>query len=201
MVLHYDISMTKRTSLKGKLLIAMPSIQGDDFSRSVVFLCEHNKDGAMGLVINKPAPRMFFDDLVAKLDLAPKGSAIRDEVLQIPILLGGPVKQFQGFVLHSSDYFSAAESLRITPEFILTATVDVLREIAKGKGPSRKLLTLGYAGWSPGQLEDELKRNGWLHCDADLDLVFSSHKEGLHHAALAKLGVDPRMLSTESGHA
>jgi putative transcriptional regulator len=201
MISGYGYSMTKRTSLKGKLLIAMPSIQGDDFSRSVVFMCEHNKDGAMGLVINKPAPRMFFDDLVEKLNLAPKGSAIRDEILQIPILLGGPVKQFQGFVLHSSDYFSAAESLRITSDFALTATVDVLREIAKGKGPMRKLLTLGYAGWSPGQLEDEIKRNGWLHCDADLDLVFGTNKEGLHHAALAKLGVDPRMLSTDSGHA
>jgi putative transcriptional regulator len=201
MVLQYGEVMTKRTSLKGKLLIAMPSIQGDDFSRSVVFMCEHNQDGAMGLVINKPAPRMFFDDLVEKLDLAPKESAIRDEILQIPIFLGGPVKQFQGFVLHSADYFSASESLKITPEFALTATVDVLREIAKGKGPQRRLLTLGYAGWSPGQLEDEIKRNGWLHCDADLDLVFGGNHQGLHHAALAKLGVDPRMLSADAGHA
>jgi putative transcriptional regulator len=193
--------MTKRSSMKGKLLIAMPSIQGDDFSQSVVFMCEHNADGAMGLVINKPAPRMFFDDLVEKLALTPKDGPIRDEILQIPILLGGPVKQFQGFVLHSMDYFSATESLKISADFALTATVDVLREIARGKGPQRKLLALGYAGWMAGQLDNEILRNGWLHCDADMDLVFSGNYEGLHRAALAKLGVDPRMLSADAGHA
>jgi putative transcriptional regulator len=193
--------MAKRMSLKGKLLIAMPGIQGDDFSHSVVFMCEHNRDGAMGIVINKPAPRMFFADLVDKLDVTPKDSSITDEILQTPILLGGPVKQFQGFVLHSTDYLSVEESLKITPDFALTATVDVLREIARGKGPMRKLLALGYAGWSPGQLEEEIKRNGWLHCDADADLVFSGNHQGLHRAALAKLGVDPRMLSADAGHA
>ena len=193
--------MTKRTSLKGKLLIAMPNMQGDDFAQSVVFLCEHNRDGAMGLVINKPAPRMFFDDLVEKLALAPDSGSIREEILQIPILLGGPVKQFQGFVLHSTDYLSPKESLKISGDFALTATVDVLRDIALGKGPMRKLLALGYAGWSPGQLEDEIKRNGWLHCDADTELVFSGFHEGLHRAALAKIGVDPRMLSADAGHA
>jgi putative transcriptional regulator len=193
--------MPKRTTMKGKLLIAMPSIQGDDFSQSVVFMCEHNADGAMGIVINKPAPRMFFDDLVEKLDVMPKEGKISDDILQIPIFLGGPVKQFQGFVLHSMDYFSTTESLKISNDFALTASVDVLREIAKGKGPARKLLALGYAGWIAGQLENEILRNGWLHCDADMDLVFSGNYAGLHRAALAKLGVDPRMLSTDAGHA
>lgn len=193
--------MSKHVSMKGKLLIAMPSIQGNDFGHAVVFMCEHNKDGAMGIVINKPAPRMYFADLVDKLDISPAQGNMTEETLLTPILFGGPVKQFQGFVLHSSDYFSPVESLKITPEFALTATVDILRDIAKGKGPMRKLLALGYAGWSPGQLEDEIKRNGWLHCDADLNLVFSGNHEGLHRAALAKLGVDPRMLSADAGHA
>jgi putative transcriptional regulator len=193
--------MSKRVSMKGKLLIAMPSIQGDDFGRSVVFMCEHNRDGAMGIVINKPAPRMFFTDIVDKLDISPEHGEISEETLLTPIMFGGPVKQFQGFVLHSSDYFSPVESLKITPDFALTATIDILRDIAKGKGPMRKLLALGYAGWSPGQLEEEIKRNGWLHCDADLNLVFSGNYEGLHWAALAKLGVDPRMLSADAGHA
>jgi putative transcriptional regulator len=193
--------MAKRTSLKGKLLIAMPSIQGDDFAGSVVFLCEHQRQGAMGLVINKPAPSLYFDDLVDKLDIAPKAGRIADNILQSPIMFGGPVKPFQGFVLHSGDYIAGEESLKISKDFYLTATVEVLREIAGGNGPTRKLIALGYAGWSAGQLDDEIKRNGWLHCDADFDLVFNTNYEGLHRAALAKIGVDPRMLSMETGHA
>ena len=192
--------MTKRGFLKGKLLIAMPSIQGDDFSHSVVFLCEHNPEGAMGLVLNKPAPRMIFADLVEKLDLGKTPGLVEDEIMQVPVMLGGPVKQFQGFVLHSSDYKSE-ETLKVAPGYALTATVDVLRAIAAGKGPKRKILALGYAGWSPGQLEDEILRNGWLTCDADADLVFSGETANKHEAALKKLGVDPGMLSSDAGHA
>jgi putative transcriptional regulator len=192
--------MTKRGFLKGKLLIAMPSIQGDDFSHSVVFLCDHSKDGAMGLVLNKPAPQMFFSDLVEKLDLGQGQAAVDDEIMQMRVMLGGPVKQFQGFVLHSSDYKSD-ETLKVSPGYSLTATVEVLKAIAAGKGPARKILALGYAGWSAGQLDDEILRNGWLTCDADVDLVFSSDVETMHQAALKKLGVDPGMLSSEAGHA
>jgi putative transcriptional regulator len=192
--------MTKRGFLKGKLLIAMPSIHGDDFSHSVVFLCDHSKEGAMGLVLNKPAPRMIFSDLVEKLDLGEVNRPPDDEILQIPVMLGGPVKQFQGFVLHSSDYKSD-ETLKVAAGYALTATVDVLKAIASGKGPKRKILALGYAGWSAGQLEDEILRNGWLTCDADADLVFSGNNEKMHEAALKKLGVDPAMLSSEAGHA
>ncbi len=192
--------MTKRGFLKGKLLIAMPSIQGDDFSRSVVFLCDHSADGAMGLVLNKPALQMIFADLIEKLDLGAKPGLVNEDILQMPVMLGGPVKQFQGFVLHSSDYKSD-ETLKVSPGFSLTATVDVLRAIAAGQGPKRKLLALGYAGWSPGQLEDEILRNGWLTCDADADLVFSGDPALKHEVALKKLGVDPGMLSGEAGHA
>jgi putative transcriptional regulator len=192
--------MTKHGFLKGKLLIAMPSIQGDDFSHSVVFLCDHSAEGAMGLVLNKPAPRMIFADLVEKLDLGGGSGFANDEIMQMPVMLGGPVKQFQGFVLHSSDYKSD-ETLKVAAGYSLTATVDVLKAIAAGQGPKRRLLALGYAGWSAGQLEDEILRNGWLTCDADIDLVFSTDAELKHEAALKKLGVDPGMLSSEAGHA
>ncbi len=193
--------MAKFTSLKGKLLIAMPNIQGDDFNRSVVYVCSHNAEGAMGLVINKPASDMIFADLVEKLDVYSKGNLIDVGILQSLIFKGGPVKKFQGFVLHSADYFSPGESLKINKDFTLTATVDVLRDIAKGQGPQRNRIVLGYAGWSPGQLENEIMRNGWLHCDASADLVFSHNYGAMHGAALNTLGVDPRMLSSEAGHA
>ena len=188
-------TMTKRTFLAGKLLIAMPTTQGE-FERSVVFLCAHSEDGAMGLVINKPAPRMIFADLADKLKL----DRASEEILQLPMMLGGPIKQFQGFVLHSGDYESA-ETLRVSKDFSLTATTDILLDIAKRKGPALKILTLGYSGWDAGQLETEIMRNGWLHCDADPELVFGTLREKLHDAALAKLGVSAAMLSSEAGRA
>lgn len=188
--------MAKQTFLTGKLLIAMPSIKDDNFAGSVVFLCTHSEDGAMGLVINKPAPRMIFADLAEKLDLG--GTA--EEILQLPVMLGGPVKQFRGFVLHSADYH-CAETLKVGGGFALTATLDILRAIARGEGPASRLLALGYAGWDSGQLEDEIMRNGWLHCDADFTLVFEAARSTVHEQALAKLGVSPAMLSSESGRA
>lgn len=188
-------TMTKRTFLAGKLLIAMPTTQGE-FERSVVFLCAHSEDGAMGLVINKPAPRMIFADLADKLKL----DRASEEILQLPVMLGGPIKQFQGFVLHSGDYESA-ETLRVSKDFSLTATTDILLDIANRKGPALKILTLGYSGWDAGQLETEIMRNGWLHCDADPELVFGTLREKLHDAALAKLGVSAAMLSSEAGRA
>jgi putative transcriptional regulator len=188
--------MTKLLSLVGKLLIAMPSIKGDDFERSVVFLCAHSADGAMGLVINKPAPRMVFSDLVEKLNL----DGTSEDILQLPVMFGGPVKQHYGFVLHSTDY-KAKESLLVGNDFALTATTDILKAIAKGKGPASKILALGYSGWDAGQLEDEIMRNGWLHCDADPALVFGTAPARLHDAALAKLGVSAAMLSGEAGRA
>ena len=192
----YAAIMSKRTFLAGKLLIAMPSIKGDDFERSVVFLCAHSEDGAMGLVINKPAPRMVFADLVERLNI----DHTSEEILQLPVMLGGPVKQFQGFVLHSGDY-GTSETLKVNGDFALTATTDILVAISKRKGPARKILALGYSGWSPGQLENEIMSNGWLHCDADAKLVFGTLREKLHDAALAKLGVSAAMLSSEAGRA
>ena len=188
--------MSKRLALSGKLLIAMPSIKGDEFERSVVFLCAHSEDGAMGLVINKPAPRMVFADLAEKLDL----DQTSDEILQLPVMLGGPVQPLHGFVLHSSDY-KTQESLRVGRDFVLTVSTDVLKAISAGTGPISKILALGYAGWDAGQLEDEIMHNGWLHCDADLELVFGTAHAKMHDAALAKLGVSAAMLSSEAARA
>ena len=155
----------------------------------------------MGLVINKPAPLMAFSDLLEKIDIETDVSMVSADVLRIPVRLGGPVEQFRGFVLHSRDYKADESSLKISDDYILTATVDVLKDIARGNGPNRYLITLGYSGWAPGQLENEIQNNGWLHCDAEMDLVFADDLEKKHFKALKTLGFDPRMLSSDVGHA
>jgi putative transcriptional regulator len=193
--------MTQDLTLAGKLLIAMPSIRDANFEHSVVYLCAHSDQGAMGLVINKAAPLMFYSDLLDKIDMGTKAAEIPEHVLRIPVRLGGPVEQFRGFVLHSGDYEQDETSLRINPSYSLTATVDILKDIALGSGPARMLVALGYSGWAPGQLENEIQNNGWLHCEPDEDLVFSDNLELKHQKALKKLGVDPMMLSADFGHA
>jgi putative transcriptional regulator len=165
-----------------------------------VFMCAHSSQGAMGFVINKPAPLTVFTDLIEKTDMAKNPSALHDEVLSIPIRLGGPVENFRGFVLHSTDYKGDNQSLKVPGGYAVSATMDVLRDIAKGQGPERRLITLGYSGWAPGQLESELQANGWLHCDADADLVFGSDLEKKYDRAMAKLGVNAAMLSSVAGH-
>ncbi|MCA0433375.1 MAG: YqgE/AlgH family protein [Proteobacteria bacterium] len=193
--------MPLQTSLEGKLLLAMPTIRDANFERSVVFLCAHSEQGAMGFVINKPAPLTVFSDLLEKTNLQASEDSIPPDVLSMPIRLGGPVETFRGFVLHSTEYKSDDSSLRIPGGYAVSATVDVLRDIALGQGPERRLITLGYAGWAPGQLEDEIQHNGWLHCDADVALVFDEDLDRKYALAMRKLGVDPSMLSAESGHA
>ncbi len=188
------------TSLKGKLLIAMPSMEDSTFGRSVVFLCAHSAEGAMGLIINKPMPGLNFMELADRLDFSKTTEDVREQLEQTPILMGGPVEQHRGFVLHSPEYVNGEHSLDVVPEFKLTATVDVLQDMAMGQGPLQKVLALGYSGWSPGQLENEILHNGWLHCDADADLVFSPDWPSKHARAMAKLGIDPRLLSAEAGH-
>ena len=192
--------MRKTSSLDGKILIAMPGMTDSRFEHALVFLCAHSEQGAMGLIVNKTAPLMFFSDLVDKLDIATDPRAIAEDVMRKPVLYGGPVEQFRGFVLHSTDYFSSEASLPISPEVALTATVDILRDIARGKGPERSVLALGYSGWGPGQLEDEIQHNGWLHCEADGSLLFDADIEAKYARAMAKLGVDPGMLSSDVGH-
>ena len=189
--------------LDGKLLIAMPGIGDPRFERSVIFLCAHSADGAMGIVINKVAQNITFPDLLSKLDVLPAESRINVDkrLSEMPVQFGGPVETGRGFVLHTTDYYSADTTLPISERVGLTATLDVLRAIAKGQGPRHSLLALGYSGWGPGQLESEIQKNGWLHCEADEDLIFIVANDDKYRTALNKLGIDPRMLSSEAGHA
>jgi len=165
------------------------------FDHSVVYLCAHShEDGAMGLVINKTIDALTLDQLYAQLKIEPAAHSNQ------PVHFGGPVAPGQGFVLHSTDYREES-TLGIGEEFAMTATLDILHARSRGEGPRQDLVALGYAGWSPGQLESEIMRNGWLHCDADAALVFGESRENLHEAALHKLGASSAMLSTEAGRA
>ena len=183
-------------NLSGKLLIAMPGMGDPRFEKSVVFLCAHSADGAMGLIVNKPAPDLSFSNLLRQLKIA-RSDRSRD----IRVHFGGPVEHGRGFVLHSGDYAGSEATLRVDPRFGMTATIDILEAIAKGDGPRESLLALGYAGWGPGQLETEILSNGWLTCDSDPDLVFSPDNTGKWTAALRTLGIDPLGLSASAGRA
>ena len=191
------------SSLAGQFLIAMPGMTDKRFQRTVIYLCVHSEDTAMGIIINKLADNVSFSELLEhlELDALPEVDDEVHELADMHVHFGGPVETGRGFVLHSPDYQTRERTLVIDKSVCLTATVDILKAITKGKGPRRSLLALGYAGWSPGQLENEIMRNGWLHCEALPELVFSHNYEAMHGAALNTLGVDPRMLSGESGHA
>lgn len=184
------------SDLSGKLLVAMPGMGDPRFAHSVVYLCAHSDEGAMGLIVNKPAPEVRFSDLLDQLGIAP-APQMRD----IRVHFGGPVENARGFVLHSADYTSGAATLRVDAETSMTATLDVLEHIAQGQGPASSLLALGYAGWGPGQLEHEIAANGWLMCDAREDLVFGRANEHKWAAALKSLGIDPLTLSASAGRA
>ena len=189
--------------LDGQLLIAMPTMGDERFARTVIYLCAHSSEGAMGIVVNKPAADLNFPDLLVQLDIIPDGERIRlpQRVGRMPVLMGGPVETSRGFVLHSPDFFIDQSTLPIDEGVCLTATVDILRAIAKGEGPTEAVLALGYAGWSEGQLESEIQANGWLHCPADPGLIFDGALDLKYDIALRKIGIDPAMLSSEAGHA
>jgi putative transcriptional regulator len=195
--------MKKSSFLDGQMLIAMPGMSDPRFDRSVIFMCAHSDNGAMGIIVNKRAPMISFSELLERLDIMPQENRIKlpDDVQSMLVQFGGPVEPGRGFVLHTSDYFSADTSLPIDERVALTATLDILRAIAGGQGPRRSLLALGYAGWAPGQLEDEIQRNGWLSCAADEELLFGSDLDSKYLGALHKIGVDPAMLSSQAGHA
>ncbi|MGB8275207.1 MAG: YqgE/AlgH family protein [Alphaproteobacteria bacterium] len=182
-------------SLSGQLLVAMPQMRDPRFARTVIYMVAHTEDGAMGLVLNRVLGSVTFPDLLRQL-----GIDASDSASNIHVHFGGPVETGRGFVLHSADYHQGA-TLRVDEKVSLTATIDILRDIADGAGPRHCLLALGYAGWGPGQLEDELHGNGWLHVTADEDLVFGEDLEGKWEHAIAKIGVDFRNLSDEVGHA
>jgi len=182
--------------LDGKLLIAMPSMGDPRFEKSVIYICAHSGDGAMGLIINKPAKDLKFDDLLEQLNIKPERP-----IKGIDVFYGGPVEYGRGFVLHTHDYTTDDSTLTVNKDFGMTATLDILEAISNGEGPDACLLALGYAGWGPGQLEDEIRANGWLTCDADPSLVFGKTDKGKWLGALETLGIDPRMLSAAGGSA
>ncbi|APX91039.1 hypothetical protein BV394_07460 [Brevirhabdus pacifica] len=182
--------------LCGKLLIAMPGMGDPRFDRSVIFVCAHSDEGALGLIVNKPTPDLSARDLLEQLGITPAG-----DLPPINVHFGGPVEHGRGFVLHSADYCSDNSTMQVSTSFGMTATLDILEDIARGDGPRQSLLALGYSGWGPGQLEDELQRNGWLTGDATPEIVFGSDARGKWEEALKSIGIDPLMLSSEGGRA
>ena len=181
--------------LEGQLLIAMPTMGDARFERTVIFLCAHSAQGAMGLVVNKLANQITFRELLDQLSV--EAPAVQRD---IRVHFGGPVETGRGFVLHSADY-QQDSTLMVGKQVGLTATVDILRAIADGAGPRLGLLALGYAGWAPGQLDSEIQANGWLNAPADLEILFDGELETKWERALHKVGVDVSFLSTDAGHA
>lgn len=183
--------------LEGKLLIAMPTMGDPRFTHTVTYMCAHSEEGAMGIVINRLVDHITFPELLEKLEIETDGPVVEPDR---PVHFGGPVETGRGFVLHSSDYVQES-TMKIDADVHLTATVDILRQMAAGRGPDKALFALGYAGWGPGQLEGEIEANGWLHCDADVDLMFNMPIADRWTGALTKLGIDPSLLSADAGHA
>ncbi len=187
-------SLSQPDGLAGHFLIAMPQMGDPHFARAVIFVCAHSDEGAMGLVVNREADSIEFEDLLEQLGIDDP------QVDTILVHEGGPVDSDRGFVLHSRDYFQKG-SVEVTDTVAMTATVDILRSIAIGSGPRRRLLALGYAGWAAGQLENEIQANGWLVADANDDILFGLDLEEKWGKALASLGVDPGALSGTAGRA
>lgn len=190
-----DFLNDKTPYLAGQLLIAMPGMRDPRFEKTVIYMCAHNADGAMGLVVNRALESLSFPDLLEQLGIETSGAGGK-----IDIHFGGPVESGRGFVLHSRDYLQDA-TMVVDHDVALTATVDILKAMAGGKGPMQSLLALGYSGWGPGQLDSEIMGNGWLSVPADNDLVFGAGLEDKWDRAMGKIGIDPRMLSDEAGHA
>jgi putative transcriptional regulator len=182
--------------LEGKLLIALPGMVDERFAQTVIYMCAHSSKGAMGIVINKPIPGLSFAELMKQLQIETKPL-----VGELPILYGGPVETGRGFVLHSGEYEGSDSTLPVSEEISLTATLDILRAIAEGRGPRQALFALGYAGWGAGQVETEFQSNGWLHCEADPVLVFGTDPNDKWKTALARLGIGPSGLTANTGRA
>lgn len=191
-----DTKPDPEEGLSGKMLIAMPAMGDPRFEKTLIYLCAHSDDGALGLVVNRRVDEVSQSDLFdqLKLDASPDAATRH-------VHYGGPVETGRGFVLHSSDYHVDEATLEVDDQVSMTATVDVLKALAAGNGPRHAMIALGYAGWGGGQLEGELQRNGWLTCDSDEDLIFGLNDDDKWAAALAKLGVDPTWLSAEGGSA
>ncbi|MEM7240758.1 MAG: YqgE/AlgH family protein [Pseudomonadota bacterium] len=185
--MHFD-------TLEGKLLVAMPSIGDPRFDKSVIYICAHSADGAMGLIVNKRAEELNFSELLDQLSLEGGDGTV-------PIYIGGPVEHARGMVLHSADYTKDDHTMKVSENVAMTSSMEILSDIAKGDGPDKGLLALGYSGWGPGQLEQEIRSNGWLVADADSAIIFNDEDAKKWENALDQIGIDPRLLSAEGGSA
>lgn len=181
--------------LTGHLLIAMPNMRDPRFEKSVIYMCVHNAEGAMGLVVNRQIDGISFPELLEQLNIDTESSAP-----SLPVFFGGPVETGRGFVLHSADYEKSG-TIKVDPLIGLTATVDILKDIAEKRGPRHSILALGYAGWGPGQLDGEIQQNAWLHVPSDDTLLFDDELGTKWERAIGKIGFDPALLSGDAGHA
>lgn len=181
--------------LTGHLLIAMPNMRDPRFEKSVIYMCVHNAEGAMGLVVNRQIDGITFPELLEQLNIDTEASAP-----SMPVYFGGPVETGRGFVLHSADYEQSG-TIMVDPLIGLTATVDILKDIAEKSGPRQSILALGYAGWGPGQLDGEIQQNAWLHVPSDATLLFECDLDTKWERAIGKIGFDPALLSGDAGHA
>jgi len=194
-------SAAGRGFLDDQFLIAMPGMKDERFARSVIYVCAHSEEGAMGLIINQ-VQQILFPDLLVQLGIVDEEQAIRlpSRARDLVVRHGGPVDRSRGFVLHSDDYM-VESSMPVSEDVCLTATVDILRAISAGDGPRHALMALGYSGWGAGQLEHEIAENGWLTCPADMDLLFDPDIERKYDRILAEIGINPAHLSINAGHA
>ena len=190
-------------SLEGQFLIAMPSIGDDRFCRSLIYMCAHTDDGAMGLVINQKADELSYPSLLSKLELFSQlDVAGQDQnISSLPVHIGGPVATTRGFVLHTNDYFHKDSTLTVSDDICLTSSIDIIQAIADGQGPVRSITAIGYSGWGPGQLDFEIKKNGWLTCPADHEIIFEKNIANKYDHALSNMGVDLAFLAHDHGHA
>lgn len=192
---HETVTGTNPGYLTGQVLIAMPAMTDPRFTKSVIYICVHNEEGAMGLVVNKTIESLAFPELLKQLDIGVHGM-----VDDRPIYHGGPLDTGRGFILHSLDY-QQNSTISITEDLGLTSTIDVLSDIAENRGPAQSLLALGYAGWGPNQLDDEIQQNAWLQSSADRELIFNLQDDRKWECAISSIGIDLSLLSVETGHA
>lgn len=189
--------------IEGRVLIAMPTLEDPNFARTVIYVCSHSEEGAMGLIINQPMVEPSFRELLQQLELIPETNAIElpQQVERLSVCFGGPVDTGRGFVLHSPDYRSESSTQELANGICLTATLDILKAIASGRGPNKAMLALGYAGWSAGQIEQELQDNAWLVTEADNTLLFDIPPDEKYTYALHSLGIAPEHFPSQAGHA
>lgn len=198
-----DSSNFQSRFLTGMFLVAMPGMMDQRFDRAVIYLCAHSNDGAMGIIVNKPAEDIVFPELLQQLEIIPEKPSISlpSQAGNMKVLRGGPVETSRGFVLHSVPVEPIEGSVTAGDEIRLSATIDILKAIARGQGPDEAIFALGYAGWASGQLESEIQDNGWMICPLDRKILFDQEFDSKYVRALGSLGIDPAMLSPLAGHA